>query len=605
GSINHAAPYPGTMTGFSSRGPSALDPSQYFPDITAPGENIRSSVPGGGYEGGWSGTSMAGPHATALVGLIWSANPALRGQVEQTIQIIRDTATPVTSYVGSCGGNYVTGPNNDWGYGTINALAAVQEAVAMGGAGQLDGHVTDATTGDPIEGANIHAAHSEGFSWDDLTDPTGFYTMTVASGTYVVTATSYGYFDEVASPVVVVTDSLTVQDFALDPLPVFTISGHVIDSVTGDPLEATVGFTDAPVPPVTTDPAGFYSLNVAQGTYHLQVTSNLHQPETREVVVNDNLTEDFLLNPLPCILVVDDDQDGPDVRSQYTTALDDLGLGYNVWDTGDDGEPAATDLAGYRHLVWFTGYPYSNTFNGTNEAAVSAYMDAGGNFFLSSQDYLYEEGLTSFGQNYLHILSFTSDVNQTTVTGQNVFSGLGPYTLNYPFTNYSDIVNPDGQALTAFTGNQGNTAVSFDGTNFNSVFFGFPFEALPTLTSRSAVMSQIVSYFGGCEPPVDVTITPSAQSQTGEPGAQVSYAYTVTNDSNIPQDITLGIASNWPTEAPTSTGELAGGASTVVTVTVTIPTMPQVIIGSDTFTLSATGVVGGYDEATGTTYANV
>ena len=126
GSINHAAAYPGTMTGFSSRGPSALDPGSYFPDITAPGENIRSSVPGGGYEGGWSGTSMAGPHATALIGLIWSANPALRGQVEQTIQIIHDTATPVTSYVGSCGGNYVTGPNNDWGYGTIDALATVQ-----------------------------------------------------------------------------------------------------------------------------------------------------------------------------------------------------------------------------------------------------------------------------------------------------------------------------------------------------------------------------------------------------------------------------------------------------------------------------------------------
>ena len=72
GSVNHASTYPGTITGFSSRGPSSLD-GNYFPDIMAPGENIRSSVPGGGYEGGWSGTSMAGPHATGLIALMWSA----------------------------------------------------------------------------------------------------------------------------------------------------------------------------------------------------------------------------------------------------------------------------------------------------------------------------------------------------------------------------------------------------------------------------------------------------------------------------------------------------------------------------------------------------
>src|SRR4030067_1033656 len=66
GSVNHVPAYPGTITGFSSRGPSSLDPNDYFPDIMAPGENIRSSAPGGGYEGGWAGTSMSGPHAQRL-----------------------------------------------------------------------------------------------------------------------------------------------------------------------------------------------------------------------------------------------------------------------------------------------------------------------------------------------------------------------------------------------------------------------------------------------------------------------------------------------------------------------------------------------------------
>jgi PKD repeat protein len=126
GSVDHAYAYPGNIALHSSRGPSDLD-AGYFPDVMAPGVNIRSSIPGGTYQGGWSGTSMAGPHTTGLVGLLWSACPSLRGQVDQTMQVIRDTAVPLTGQTGfNCGGNYTTGPNHDWGDGTIDALAAVQ-----------------------------------------------------------------------------------------------------------------------------------------------------------------------------------------------------------------------------------------------------------------------------------------------------------------------------------------------------------------------------------------------------------------------------------------------------------------------------------------------
>jgi hypothetical protein len=606
GSINHAVPYPGTITGFSSRGPSSLDPGYYFPDIMAPGENIRSSIPGGSYEGGWSGTSMAGPHATALVGLIWSAAPALRGQVAQTIEIIHETSVPLTGQGGSnCGGDYSVGPNNDWGFGTIDALAAVQLAIAMGGAGQLNGTVTDSTSGDPIGDANIQALHQDGFAWDDQTDATGYYTMTVAAGTYTVTASAYGYATDVIYPVDVITDEVTLQDIALTALPTHIVSGHIYDSVSGDPLEGTVEFTDAPVPPVNTDPNGFYSLTVAEGTWTMLATAASHSNETLQVEVNSDITVDFNLDPLPCILLVDDDQNGPDVQSSYTEALDNLGYGYNLWDVSSSGDPGAGDLVGYRHILWFTGYPYSNTFNGSNEAAVGTYMDGGGNFFLSSQDYLYEAGLTQFGQNYLHVLSFTSDINQTTVAGQNVFSGLGPYTLSYPFTNYSDIVNPDGQAQLAFSGNVGNAAVSYDGANFNSVFLGYPFEAIPQLADRVAVMERTVGFFGGCEPPADISINPPEQSKISSPGMQVSYVYTVTNVANVVQEVLLSLDAIWPTEAPATTGDLEAGASTTLTVTVTIPTIPGVIIASDTFTLTATGVVGGDDIATGTTLVNV
>jgi serine protease AprX len=113
------------IAGFSSRGSVTVDGSNRLkPDVSAPGVNIRSSVPGGGYAGGWSGTSMAGPHVAGQVALMISAQPALAGQVDQIESLTELTALPRTSGQ-TCGG--VPGdqiPNNTYGYGRIRAYEA-------------------------------------------------------------------------------------------------------------------------------------------------------------------------------------------------------------------------------------------------------------------------------------------------------------------------------------------------------------------------------------------------------------------------------------------------------------------------------------------------
>jgi hypothetical protein len=110
----------GQIADFSSRGPSALDPSVTKPNVVAPGKDIRSSLPGNSY-GLNDGTSMACPHVAGLVALLWEANPDFIGDVDYTRWIIRNTA--VATYDDQCGSGYK--PNNVYGSGQIDCIQAV------------------------------------------------------------------------------------------------------------------------------------------------------------------------------------------------------------------------------------------------------------------------------------------------------------------------------------------------------------------------------------------------------------------------------------------------------------------------------------------------
>ena len=98
------APYPSTVTvgavdrtgavaGFSSRGKGK-------PELLAPGVDVVSALPGGGY-GALSGTSMATPQVAGVVALMWAANPGLRGQVPATRALLAGTGRVVPDGCGT------------------------------------------------------------------------------------------------------------------------------------------------------------------------------------------------------------------------------------------------------------------------------------------------------------------------------------------------------------------------------------------------------------------------------------------------------------------------------------------------------------------------
>jgi subtilisin family serine protease len=117
----------GNLSTFSSRGPVTIDGSRRLkPDIAAPGEGVLSSWPGGSYYVA-SGTSMAGPHVVGVVALMWSANPRLVGNIDQTVKILDQSTRSYQGSLDACVGKGV--PNDGVGYGIVDAYNAVKLAL--------------------------------------------------------------------------------------------------------------------------------------------------------------------------------------------------------------------------------------------------------------------------------------------------------------------------------------------------------------------------------------------------------------------------------------------------------------------------------------------
>ena len=115
-----------TIASFSSRGPVTADGSgRIKPDITAPGTSTRSAsnTSDTAYTIA-SGTSMATPHIAGAVALLWSAHPELQNQINASRDVLNNSAVHIAST--QCG--TAGPPNNVYGWGRVDVLAAVGPA---------------------------------------------------------------------------------------------------------------------------------------------------------------------------------------------------------------------------------------------------------------------------------------------------------------------------------------------------------------------------------------------------------------------------------------------------------------------------------------------
>jgi hypothetical protein len=198
---------------------------------------------------------------------------------------------------GSCGNVLCTaGPGWDGptGLGTPDGVKAFQGALQ----GQLSGQVTDAATGKPITGVTVTAQPGD---YVTHTDSNGNYNLTLAAGTYTITAASFGYQTGTRSGVQVTAGQALTGNFALTAAPSGTVSGTVTDgSGHGWPLHAQIAIPGYPGGSVWTSPyTGKYSVTLPQGSYALTVSTDYpgYQDQTVQVTVGPGTTtENVALN---------------------------------------------------------------------------------------------------------------------------------------------------------------------------------------------------------------------------------------------------------------------------------------------------------------------
>jgi len=522
------------VASFSGRGPSPW--GEIKPEVVAPGVNVRSSVPPSVdpslYQGGWNGTSMATPHGAGATALLWQARPDLT--ITATEFVLTSTALPLP--------NQASSPNNDYGWGRIDAFQAVS-AVMNGG--RFWGRVTDKVSGQPVAGAVITMMRENGDGASQTaTDAQGYYTFTVGAGVYTVSVSNFWYIPQTVQHVTITAGYTTILDFALTLRPSGILRGQVSSGAM--PITATIIISGVPMAPLMTDATGVYSVTLPGGTYDLRVRPPAgYRQAVATVPVNagQETVRDFDLSAVPRILLVDADAwSGNSAISYYRNDLDTLLYSFDQWTVVSftTGLPPTATLGLYDIVLWHqpsTSPGYIGAW-----PRLASYLDGGGRLFITGQDVGYWDSTTAgraYYTGYLHARYIRDDSGLRSALGisGDIFAGIS-VTLNTADSAGNqtdpDLIGPlDAVATPVFsytTGitTNGTAGLKIDGGSYQAIYLPFGLEGVGPRANRLQILSQALSWLGL------PALSKAADRSEAMPGDVITFTLRLANPTRRP-----------------------------------------------------------------------
>ncbi len=475
-------------------------------DISAPGVAVMSTFNNGGY-GSMQGTSQACPHVSGVLALMASEFPGItntnaRSLVEFAVDNI-DIQNP--AYIGMLGS------------GRLNASYVVQDAAAL-----QQGTVTDFSTSLPLDNIAIEELSSGRTVY---TDASGVYELKLfGSGQHAIRLSTFAYqtIDDTINlnPAATLGEIQTlIQDYQLNSSPLTTLSGSLVDSVSGSSTQGDViiyavsnktNVSAEAMVDTTTDVNGSFSTTLpANEDYQVTVTPVSPFPPEDQIVVDlpiGGAQITFEFNPAEVLLV--DDDNGADYENYFIEDFQAIGRTYHHWDVQDEGVPMANDRIEYpeKIIVWFTGDSSSMPLTQSEHDELVDHISTSGKLFLTGQDI----AEYNTGDSLLNLMGIGFKENTNTALifgavgdligdGLTFFSSGGGGAQNQKSRDAINII--DSTTTTAIAhyipGTSKPAGVRYNNSvdSSRAVFLGFGYEAINDNVQRQTLLTRVLEYF--------------------------------------------------------------------------------------------------------------
>jgi hypothetical protein len=210
---------------------------------------------------------------------------------------------------------------------------------------------------------------------------------------------------------------------------------------------------------------------------------------------------------------------------QTESAIQAAKPGVHVDSTSNEAVISGTvDLNSYDTVIWILGNESTanHTFDATEQAKATSFINAGGNLFLSGSEIGWDLDQSNNGRPFYETTlkaNYVADDANTyaaVAAGGGIFAGMSSLTFSNGATfnsldsqlynvAFPDVIAPQAGAVSALTysgGTGGTAAIQVQGTGGQGsiVMFAFPFETITDAARRQTAMGRVLDFFGVATP---------------------------------------------------------------------------------------------------------